>query len=158
MVLSVIGEHNAANNRKSKLASMAPCSALKFTYFSKLLIDQRKTKFTGLPFEKEDFKTVKKLLKEDINTSKSFFSLRVCSCRWRMTSVIAKLTAKLLAIFSLNNQKQRKLENKSKLTTSPTETTAQTTAQRHHLSSDKNLQISEPALSPELRQASEKAK
>ena len=109
MVLSVIGEHNAANNRKSKLASMAPCSALKFTYFSKLLIDQRKTKFTGLPFEKEDFKTVKKLLKEDINTSKSFFSLRVCSCRWRMTSVIAKLTAKLPAIFSLNNQKQRKL-------------------------------------------------
>ena len=66
MVLSVIGEHNAVNNLKSKLASVAPCSAPQFTYFSKLLIDQPKTKFNGLRFEKEDYKTVEKLLKEDI--------------------------------------------------------------------------------------------
>ena len=43
-------------------------------------------------------------------------------------------------------------KSKSKLTATPTKTTGQTIAQRQPLPSDQNLQISEPAISLELRQ------
>ena len=43
-------------------------------------------------------------------------------------------------------------KNKSKVTATPTKTTDQTTAQRLPVPSDENLQITEPAISLELRQ------
>ena len=43
-------------------------------------------------------------------------------------------------------------KSKSKPTATPTKTTAQTTAHRQPLPSDENLQITEPAISRELRQ------
>ena len=43
------------------------------------------------------------------------------------------------------------IKNKSKLTVTPMKTTGQTTRQRQPLPSDKNLEVSEPAILPELR-------
>ena len=43
-------------------------------------------------------------------------------------------------------------KSKSKVTATPTKTTDQTTAQRLPVPSDENLQITEPAISLELRQ------
>ena len=43
-------------------------------------------------------------------------------------------------------------KSKSKVTATPTKTTDQTTAQRQPVPSDENLQITEPAISIELRQ------
>ena len=43
-------------------------------------------------------------------------------------------------------------KSKSKPTATPTKTTAQTTAHRHPLPNDENLELTEPAISLELRQ------